>query len=49
MNTRVRLSERLFNSYTKVVSQFIEDEKMNLEELKQLIAQIEEGKNNRKF
>ena len=37
------------NSYTKVVSQFIEDEKMDLEELKQLIAQIEQEKNDRKF
>ena len=36
------------NSYTKVVSQFIEDEKMDLEELKQLIAQIEQEKNDRK-
>lgn len=42
------VSQYFDNSYTKVVSQFIEDEKMNLEELKQLIAQIEEGKNNRK-
>lgn len=42
------VSQYFDNSYTKVVSQFIEDEKMNLDELKQLIAQIEQGKNNRK-
>ncbi|MCR5352318.1 MAG: BlaI/MecI/CopY family transcriptional regulator [Bacteroidales bacterium] len=29
------------NSYTKLVSQFVEDDKMDLEELKQLIASIE--------
>ncbi len=29
------------NSYTNVVSQFIEDEKMNLDELKDLIRRIE--------
>jgi BlaI family penicillinase repressor len=42
------VSQYFDNSYTRVVSQFIEDEKMNLDELKQLIAQIEQGKNNRK-
>jgi BlaI family penicillinase repressor len=29
------------NSYASVVSQFVEDDKMDLEELKELIAQIE--------
>ena len=53
MHTRVRRSGEIVaqyfdNSYTKVVSQFIEDEKMDLEELKQLIAQIEQEKNDRK-
>ena len=32
------------NSYTKVVSQFIEEDKMGLDELKQLIARIEQGR-----
>ena len=32
------------NSYTSLVSQFVEEEKMNLEELKALIAQIENTK-----
>ena len=31
------------NSYTRVVSQFIEEEKMGLDELKALIAKIEKG------
>ena len=39
------ISQYYDNSYTKVVSQFIEDEKMNLEELKELISKIE--KNNK--
>ena len=42
------VSQYFDNSYTKVVSQFIEDEKMDLEELKQLIAQIEQGKTDHK-
>lgn len=42
------VSQYFGNSYTKVVSQFIEDEKIDLEELKQLIAQIEQGKTDRK-
>ena len=42
------VSQYFDNSYTKVVSQFIEDEKMDLEELKQLIAQIEQGDTDRK-
>ena len=46
--TSPRLAQYFDNSYTKVVSQFIEDEKMDLEELKQLIAQIEQEKNDRK-
>lgn len=32
------------NSYTSLVSQFVEEEKMNLEELKALIVQIENTK-----
>lgn len=32
------------NSYTNVVSQFIEEDKIGLDELKQLIAQIEQGR-----
>lgn len=32
------------NSYTKVVSQFIEEDKMDLDELKDLIARIENAK-----
>ena len=32
------------NSYTNVVSQFIEEDKMGLDELKQLIARIEQGR-----
>ena len=32
------------NSYTNVVSQFIEEDKMGLDELKQLIAHIEQGR-----
>lgn len=39
------ISQYYDNSYTKVVSQFIEDEKMNLDELKKLISEIE--KNNK--
>ena len=36
------LVERYYgNSYTRLVSQFVEDEKMDLEELKDLIATIE--------
>lgn len=31
------------NSYLKVVSSFVEEEKISLEELKELIQQIEEG------
>ncbi len=42
------VSQYFDNSYAKVVSQFIEDEKIDLEELKQLIAQIEQGKTDRK-
>ena len=42
------VSQYFDNSYTKVVSQFIEDEKMDLEELKRLIAQIEQGKTDHK-
>lgn len=32
------------NSYTNVVSQFIEEDKIGLDELKQLIARIEQGR-----
>ena len=32
------------NSYANVVSQFIEEDKMGLDELKQLIARIEQGR-----
>ena len=32
------------NSYTSLVSQFVEEEKMDLQELKDLIAQIEKNK-----
>lgn len=32
------------NSYTNVVSQFIEENKMDIDELKQLIARIEQGR-----
>lgn len=32
------------NSYASVVSQFVEEEKMDLDELKSLIAKIENGK-----
>ena len=33
------------NSYTQLVSQFVEEDKMDLDELKELIARIEEGRN----
>lgn len=36
------ISQYYNSSYTKVVSQFIEEEKMDLDELKALIAEIEE-------
>ena len=32
------------NSYLRLVSQFVEEDKMNLQELKNLIAQIEKNK-----
>lgn len=36
--------ERYYNnSYTSLVSQFVEDEKLNLDELKELIERIENG------
>ena len=37
------ISQYYDNSYTRVVSQFIEEEKMGLDELKALIAKIEKG------
>ncbi|WP_455668451.1 BlaI/MecI/CopY family transcriptional regulator [Phocaeicola sp.] len=38
------ISQYYNNSYTNVVSQFIEEESMNIEELKELINRIENGK-----
>lgn len=38
------VSQYYNNSYTSVVSQFIEEESMDLEELKELISRIENGK-----
>ena len=34
----------IINSYAHVVSQFIEEDKMDVDELKQLIARIESGR-----
>ena len=42
-NTVATLVKLYDNSYTRVVSQFIEEEKMGLDELKALIAKIEKG------
>ena len=39
------LVEKYFNnSYMSVVSQFVEEEKMDIEELKELIAMIEDSR-----
>lgn len=42
------ISQYYDNSYTNVVSAFIEEEGLSVEELKALISQIEKGRNNKK-
>lgn len=44
-STLNNIVERYYNnSFASVVSQFLEDEKIDVEELKEIIAQIENGK-----
>ena len=46
-NTISKVVARYYdNSYLKLVSQFVEEDRMDLDELKELIARIEEGRNN---